>query len=159
MEFAIEVAAEIIHKKEEKKHRKHSCQKCEKTIVRNNQCVKDSNEQKRKHSFQFNNWRKNSAASDPNRQSTVSNLKQSAMSDLKQSAVSDLTEYQDGRCHCEDIKLQLEVGKESAVMRSPVKDRRMSRRGSVAERNETERKLVKETLKVIVQDSCCDILL
>jgi hypothetical protein len=59
-------------------------------------------------------------------------------------------------CNCNDVKLQLEEGKESTVIKSPLMNRKFQRREGVAEKNETERKLVKETVKVIIKGSHID---
>lgn len=54
-------------------------------------------------------------------------------------------------CDCDDVKLQIEEGKTSNVMKSPVLNRKFYRREGVAEKNKTERLLVKETVKVITK--------
>ena len=52
-------------------------------------------------------------------------------------------------CHnCSRLRTEMEVGKSSPMIRSPIPDRKLSRREAVAERNDTERKLVKECVKV-----------
>ena len=56
-------------------------------------------------------------------------------------------------CNCDDVKLQIEEGKDSKVMKSPQVNRKCERREGVAEKNETERKLVTETLRVIVRNT------
>lgn len=65
-------------------------------------------------------------------------------------------DYRHLPCNCDDVKLQVEEGKASKVLKSPVMNRKAERREGVAEKNETERKLVKETVKVIVKSSHID---
>ena len=54
-------------------------------------------------------------------------------------------------CRCEQEKLQIEEGKKSPIMRSPIGDRRVMRRGGVAEMSKMEGKLVKGALKTILK--------
>ena len=56
-------------------------------------------------------------------------------------------------CSCGGLRVELEEGKDSPVMKSPRVNRKSIRREGVAEKNETERKLVKETIKVILKGS------
>ena len=60
---------------------------------------------------------------------------------------SKLTE----ECHCEEEKLEIVEGKKSPLMRSPVANRKVMRRDGVAEKNETEAKLVRETLGAVIK--------
>ena len=60
------------------------------------------------------------------------------------------------RCSCNEMQLELQEGKESKVIKSPRMNRRSVRREAVAEKNETERKLVKETIKVVLKGSNID---
>ena len=54
-------------------------------------------------------------------------------------------------CHCEEQKVEIEEGKKSPLMRSPVANRKNMRRDGVAEKNELEAKLLKETLSTITK--------
>lgn len=47
----------------------------------------------------------------------------------------------------EELKARLEEGKKSLLIRSPQNDRKYERRQAVFERNETERQLVRSTVK------------
>ena len=55
------------------------------------------------------------------------------------------------KCECEKEKLQIEEGKTSSVMRSHNAERISRRRNGVAETCEMDRKLVRETLEVILK--------
>ena len=59
-------------------------------------------------------------------------------------------------CKCGGLHVELQEGMESTVMKSPRMNRKSMRREGVAEKNETERKLVKETIKVILKGSNID---
>ena len=56
-------------------------------------------------------------------------------------------------CHCKKEKLEIEEGKKSPVVKSPITDRRTMRRNGVAETSEVEGKLVKEALEVMLRAS------
>ena len=55
------------------------------------------------------------------------------------------------QCHCKEVISQVEEGKRSRVMKSSIIDRTVQRRKGVAAQNETEKKLVKETVEVMVK--------
>ena len=55
------------------------------------------------------------------------------------------------KCQCEQEKLQIEEGKKSPIMRSPIGDRRVMRRDGVAEKNQFESKLLKESVSHMVR--------
>ena len=52
---------------------------------------------------------------------------------------------------CNFVKLQVEEGKVSTILKSPKANRQFERRAGVAEKNDTERKLVKECVKVVTR--------
>ena len=52
---------------------------------------------------------------------------------------------------CVGIKLEVEEGKTSPIIKSPMANRKLDRREGVAEKNNTERKLVKESVKVMAR--------
>ena len=54
-------------------------------------------------------------------------------------------------CDCKEQKLEIEEGKKSPLMRSPVANRKVTRRDGVAEKNELEPKLLKESLACITK--------
>ena len=47
------------------------------------------------------------------------------------------------------VRLEVEAGKSSTILTSPKADRKFDRREGVAEKNDTEQKLVKESVKVV----------
>ena len=57
----------------------------------------------------------------------------------------------DEDCHCEIVKSEIEEGKKSRVIKSSIIDRTAQRRKGVAAQNDTEKKLVKETVEVLVK--------
>ena len=50
-----------------------------------------------------------------------------------------------------DVKSEIEEGKKSRVMKSSILDRNVERRKGIAAQNDTEKKLVKETVEVMVK--------
>ena len=56
-------------------------------------------------------------------------------------------------CTCDGLRVELEEGMKSTVMKSPRMNKKSMRREGVAEKNETERRLVKETIKVILKEN------
>ena len=50
-----------------------------------------------------------------------------------------------------NMKLKVEEGKDSTIIKSPLTNRKFERREGVAEKNDTERKLVKESVKVMAR--------
>ena len=58
-------------------------------------------------------------------------------------------------CSCEEVKAEIEAGKTSSVMRvtEDRSDGLLRRREAIAERNDTERILTKETVKVLTKSS------
>ena len=57
----------------------------------------------------------------------------------------------DEHCHCKEAITQVEQGKRSRVMKSSIIDRNVQRRKGVAAQNDMEKKLVKETVEVLVK--------
>ena len=55
------------------------------------------------------------------------------------------------QCSCEIVSKEVEEGKRSKVLKSSIIDRTLERRKGVAEHNDTERKLVKESVEVMVK--------
>ena len=55
------------------------------------------------------------------------------------------------QCDCIGVKLKVEQGKDSTIIKSPMANRKWDRRQGVAEKNDTERKLVKECVKVMTR--------
>lgn len=53
---------------------------------------------------------------------------------------------------CSELKVELEEGKKSPILLSPIANRKLDRREGVSERNITERSLVKKSLKNLIQD-------
>ena len=56
-------------------------------------------------------------------------------------------------CHCEEEKQEIEEGRKSQLLRSPATNRKVMRREGVAEKNESEKKLVKEAVESIAVSS------
>ena len=54
-------------------------------------------------------------------------------------------------CQCEEEKLQIEKGKKSPMMKSPIADRRSRRRDGVAEMSDMEGRLVRGALEIILK--------
>ena len=54
-------------------------------------------------------------------------------------------------CDCSEQKMEIEEGKKSPLMRSPVANRKVMRRDGVAEKNQLEPKLLKESLAAITK--------
>ena len=59
------------------------------------------------------------------------------------------------QCSCEEVKAQIEAGKKSSVIMTGEHrcDKLRSRRAAVAEKNETERILTKESVKVLAKNT------
>ena len=57
------------------------------------------------------------------------------------------------KSYCKELDLQLEEGRKSPLLLSPGTNRKEVRREAVSEKNETERCLVTESLKNLIQES------
>ena len=66
---------------------------------------------------------------------------------------NDYSQLKDEECTCGQVRLNVEEGKTSTVILSPIIDRKADRREGVSEKNNTERKLVKEAVKVVVRSA------
>ena len=53
---------------------------------------------------------------------------------------------------CSELAVELAEGKKSPMLLSPVMNRKKDRREAVSEKNVTERSLVKQSLKKLIQD-------
>ena len=53
---------------------------------------------------------------------------------------------------CEELNAELNTGKKSPMLLSPVLNRKAERREAVSEKNCTERTLVRESVKKLIQD-------
>ena len=73
---------------------------------------------------------------------------------LKKKEEKNLKKKQQNNHYC--VKLQVEEGKFSTILKSPRVNRKFDRRQGVAEKNDTERKLVKECVKVLARTNNLD---
>ena len=60
-------------------------------------------------------------------------------------------QLKDEDCTCAQEQLKVDEGKTSAMVCSPMVDRKFHRREGVSEKNDTERKLVKEAVKLVAR--------
>ena len=56
-------------------------------------------------------------------------------------------------CQCEEEKVDIEEGRKSPLMKSPATNRKEMRREGVAEKNESEKKLVKEAVENVIKNT------
>ena len=60
------------------------------------------------------------------------------------------------KCTCADFKEQLDEGKQSQLITSQSRDRKVERREAVSSKNDTERMLVVETVKTLATSNNLD---
>ena len=99
----------------------------------------------KKHCKRRNNNDKNSGKNDDNsNNSNISNKNSNDNND-------ENSQVLDEECTCGEARLNIEEGKTSPVIISPITNRKADRREGVSEMNNTERKLVKEAVKVVAR--------
>ena len=121
----IEIAASTIKKKLEKHHKKY--------------CSKHHN--------------RNSYTSNDNLSDKITNINCITTTTNNSNNNNEYSQLLDEECTCGEARLNIEEGKTSTVIISPIMNRKAHRREGVSEKNNTERKLVKEAVKLVARSA------
>ena len=90
--------------------------------------------------------------------SKYSNNNNNNNNNSKNSNNKNYSQLRDDECTCGEARENVDQGKTSTVFLSPIINRKFDRREGVSEKNNVERKLVKEAIKVVARSTNMDDL-